>query len=656
MSKKSNITTTLFAPAIRTATVLLLMVSGLLTAMSANISSPRSTPDERHHYSYIKHVADNFWRFPPDLSAIYTASSNLKRPPDRNHLSHPPLYYYLMAVAYKTLEPDRQFPELIKELDVYGGVSSQAVIPALRAASLIFVILHLYGFYLLISFLIKERVIHQWLSVPIVLLTQFVPGFIYIGGSLNNDVLAMAIWPFLVLYACRYSIHSQSKDFWKSIIAIFAALLTKATLWMACLIIGLFVCYLFLKRAYLYRSNYRIFLSSALKTGHFGLPLMAFILISLSALHFGNNIILYNSLQPGTAQIYDIPKIELTSFKFEQNPELIPKTSLLEIIRGVLVGFRSLTGIMGHSDRIFRSNYEMLGYLFFTTLFLLSLIGLFHSRTLIISDIKIRILLLFIFTFLSFAILHIYKSYESFYRIAYFGTQGRYYIGYFELLVLGSVGIAFYSLRTLTRHNIISWLVSSLLLLCLFFILFNPLFYFRNSLEYYHRAEIPELIHATLKETNYRPLEYSSFWPSRQLAGRGYKKRSSDGLTDYYRFAWKNSTLAGSIEIDPKHCLSVKLWVRGDRAYSQDAQIGLGIVEAGSKPTRSDVQSIIEVSRKIEIKDAKLTVPAHIAKPTLFVRGLNSHSEQLANSPIHAIWPRMRLVYLLGVFYKATPC
>ena len=191
--------------------MLVLFASASLYVLSAYLASPRSMPDERHHYALTKYLAEHPTAFPVPYHEVWT-----DREGDHNHLGHPPLYYYTMAFFYRAFAITKDLTFIGRAQDTYGRFSSSHVIPLLRSISILLSVLGLIGIFYLLEFLVQHFQLPPWAAVIAALLFSFIPGFSYIGGALNNDVLTMTFWPFVVLSVLQFIVFQNFAYFWKS--------------------------------------------------------------------------------------------------------------------------------------------------------------------------------------------------------------------------------------------------------------------------------------------------------------------------------------------------------------------------------------------------------------------------------------------------------
>ncbi len=666
----------------------ILVVAALLTSLSGSIASPRTAPDERHHYSYIKYVADHFGEFPIDYASMFT-----DRPTDPNHLKHPPLYYYLLAGVYLLVEPDRQFTEVGRECVPYGSrETSRVIIPVLRSASQFLAFVGLLGVYLLVRHFVRIGLLHAWLAVPATALMVLPPVSLYTGGSLNNDVMLLTLWPYITLYCSRYFLEGDRQAFWVSVFLLAAGVLSKATLWMFVLGFGLLLCgRLFWEVRGRWRAGRLQQLPAPTapvpqlrdRAGLFAWRIAAIALCVVVIIHLGTNLARYGAVQPSYSRVHDIAKERSKFYQVPADGHIPPKsyTEMAELCATNIL--RSTNGILGHAERLYRHNNRQIAYLFGVSLLLVfaSSFGFFlrarpvtstasravpgpapcpHRRDGGATGAKLLVgayLVLVAVYFLYF----VYRNHHAYHTINRYAAHGRYFFGYLQLLILSMFIMAGSRRRGGGRiRAALHWGPASVGLLGLFVVLFDPFCYTRRTVEFYLRSDMPTVIAERLEVEGFAKVEIDRSWP-RKLLAKGYRKRPKNRLPSYHRLHWRGSTLAGEIDVSGVEgdVLEVLLWVRGDTAFGEDARLGVGICEVIEKGNRTSpdsaaLRATVEADDTIETYRVCIPLTASdIGRRLVFVRLLNQAAVD-EGSFLGRWWPRTRSPAVFGVYYRLT--
>ncbi|MBW1743029.1 MAG: glycosyltransferase family 39 protein [Deltaproteobacteria bacterium] len=638
------------------ALALILVVAGVITSVSGVLQSPRTPPDERHHYSYIKYVSEHFGQFPVDLASIYT-----DREGDPNHLMHPPLYYYMMATCYRIIRPTKDFTSVGRELDRYGMYSSGVVIPILRAVSQLLVLGGLLGVFLLVNFLVSNCRLNPWLALIGAALTTLVPAFTYIGGALNNDALVLGLWPFVVLSALEFYFYEKARYFWKAMLFSSLAVLTKATMWV--LVVGAILLVVtrlipvlktqgvsFFKpwKETIYRQRNDVWPE---QTWLFLGLLSACLVIGV----LGGNYLRYGSVQPRYSEVFNIALEESKSYKAEGRLDEIRAATYWDVVSIAAERvMKSTAGIVGHKERVYPYNPKRLVNVFAASVILLLVCGAGYVTN---SRVRLRekfVAILFVLIPILVWLVFVQRSYNNYKTIGYFGAHGRYFVGYLHILVFGlfiMAGNAMYRLRVLRYvHRAMLYLA----ILGLALVLLRPFAYVHASSEVYKRAEIAMRVNETLVADGFKKLEMEWANPAKALrspTSKGY-------LKPHYILGWHNTTIAGKIDIVPEaSVLRIKIWAKGSTELGEQSQLRVGL---GSLSKMDPVTIVLDESfsdtqlrEDIDVYDATLRVPVRGSEKMLYVRFLNHRVK--TKTGLERLWTMTRVPKLFGVFYKFEP-
>jgi hypothetical protein len=472
----------------------ILLLSFLISALGSAVLSPRGAPDERHHYSYVKYVAEHPFEFPPRFENMRTDYG------DPNHLVHPPLYYQLMAIPYAFLDVDRQL-EAISETDEFGGLTSEAVIPPLRAASLVLVAVHLVGVFVLLAYLVRAGMLPAWGAIVAAACLGLVPAFTYVAGTLNNDVLALALWPYLALSVIRYVYEGDRTYAYVAVMVGAAAILTKATLWVLVVISAFAVVGAIATRAYRGgRARATRAIGDAFRRlwvvirpespGQRVLFLVSVISAGIAISYLLAMEMRYGSVQPGYTTVYGLPPEES---KFRNIPEggIVAKTPLEFAMWASALLFRSLFGVLGQHERIYPPDPEFLTQLLMALAVLglvLAVIRAFRHRR--DSDRRDWIMIGLMLPALVFLGVFLLRAYVSYHRVGHFGAQGRYLIGYIDLWVVGLIGLSWMAIRRAKSawSTVLAIVAAAAIAFTLVWLFVDPLFYLSQTSEIGNRV------------------------------------------------------------------------------------------------------------------------------------------------------------------------
>lgn len=637
-----------------TGVVVILLLSGLMTALSSAVVSPRSAPDERHHYAYVKHVANQPLQFPPRLEQIRTDLG------DPNHLIHPPLYYQLMAIPYALLDVERQLTELGRELDRYGMVSSTVAIPALRSASLLFAALHLVGLYLLIRDLVITGTMPAWGGVLAAACSALVPGFIFIAGTLNNDVLAMAVWPFLVLATIRFLREGNYVDVCLATALTAIAILTKATLWLLALCCAAAVVVRLVmfagqarerRLSEIARSVWTRFAPTTLREWMLFASVFVAVLAALVVL--ADRLIRYDSLQPPYHVVFGIP---IEESKFHRMPEGgFEERSPLEFVDLYFpLAMRSLFGVVGHDERLFSPHPERLGEALMALSVLAVLVTLWRLVRLP-RDAAGWLAAGMLGVSLLYVILLLTMAFESYERYGHFGVHGRYFIGYLDLWILGLVIVL-----GRARETAGSWwgrtatrLLSSVVAAVLALLFVHPFYYLSRTTEFHARAGIPRRIKTEASDRGLTLVALEPVAPTQFV--RGGRRHAKDLLPNpRFVMAWRGSRLVGTVDTGGGSCVEVWLYGIGERAWGENSKLAVRLAPGVDEESPPCADAVLELPPRPEVVRSVLAAP-QLERSVLIVEARNVR----APARWHLLdkwWLRSRVPHLFAVYAGPAVC
>lgn len=641
----------------------LLVLASLLSCLSGVVATAGLAPDENAHYGYIKHLADHYGEFPIDYANMFLYSRE-----HPNTATHPPLYYYILATAYRVLQPNRHFTEIVREKDRYSsGISRSSVVPILRTVSWLLAGVGLLGVYRLMRYFIRVELLRPGLAVVAVAMFSFIPAYFYIAGVLNNDVAVFMLWPFIVLYSTKYYLTGRWSSFWKAVFVLAAGILSKGTFWLFVMgFAGLILARLALDlRNKGLRGWWRNFAGAGgpRRGPRRYLSMSAWALLGLAmtaaaVIHVTTNLTRYGQLHPDARNIHKTPDGRSLLPPLPP-PGLYPHKSFHRI--GEMAASRLLTtttGFLSHAENLFHPNHAGLVPLFRVLLGVsfLSVCGFLFGR---FTERRLKTLVLvYVAIVVAYYVLYVYVQYKGWPRAGHVTAQGRYFIGYTHLMVLLLFVMASQQLfqgshARRAAKNAVFWPCVCVL----FLILCDPLFYLRNTLESYRRAGIEEIVKTDLRSRGFERVPISLWAPQGLFADYGRQADRAD-----YRLAHPASTIGGEICIPASGCgdLEVVVWARGDEALNEKARLGIGLREpsAGedrSSPDAEEVRRLVEAGEEIEVYTTRIPI-AELAgsRRLLFVRLMNQpvFESRLMNE----IWPRTRSVILYGLYYRLVGC
>jgi hypothetical protein len=653
----------------------LLVVAALLTCLSGVVATPGTTPDEDEHYAYIKHLADHYGEFPIDYANMFLYSRD-----HPNTATHPPLYYYILATAYRALQPNRHFTEIAREKDLYSsGISRSSVVPILRAVSWFLVFLGLLGVHRLTRYYIRASLLRPWLAVLAVALFSFIPAYTYVAGSLNNDVAVLMLWPFIVLYSTKYYLTGRWTPFWKAVFVLAAGILAKGTFW--CFVLG-FAALVVARFALDLRARFSPLRSHAPRedvneprpangepdrprrrsaSGVLAAlvwPLLGLAMAAAAVTHVSSNLTRYGQLHPDARTIHRTPDGRSLVPPPPGAGQHSPK-SYLHIGERVAFGLlASTSGFLGHTEHCSPRNSPALVPLFrvSSTAAFLVLCGFFFDRS---RRRRTKAFLLVCFaSIVGYYLFYIYVQYRGWPAVGTVTAQGRYFIGYLHLavlmlFVLASQQLNNGSLLKRAARNVVFWPC----VVVLFMILCHPLFYLRNTMESYRKAGIEEIVKTELRAQGFEQLPISRWMPKDLFSDCGRQEYAPS-----YGLAYPDSTIGGEVVFpaDGDHALEVAVWAQGDEALGEKAWLGISLfapeaVDAQPASDSFSLQHTVDVGEEIEVYRTYVPLAGPNApRESLYVRLLNQPVFQ--SRAIKWIWPRTRKVTIFGLYYRFVGC
>lgn len=560
---------------VRTATIVVLATSFLISIYVALTAEPRSGPDERHHYSRIQYTARHPMQFPPRLESLETQG-------EPNHLMHPPLYYTLMAFAYHSLRVDQILTPLGVEFDSGGQVSGVAASRALRSFSLILTAVHLLGMYAVVVALRQRDLISGLGSLFVLATATLLPAQTYIAGVLNNDVLGLALYPLLLLTTLRLTERRGLAEVAQFVTVVSAIGLTKATLWPLALAAALTVVCFHLVLVHLGDRHEDQATRGNRVVGHAGASAPAWLILALgsaavTAAYFTLMLFQYGSLQPNFADVYGLSAEERQRKFFVGPPDDPMSRGQLGMARLVFVA-RSSIGILSHTARIYHLWPEVLVVVFFLGS-ILAISGTYfvvspwRSENTLSSRLHVNgrtaFYLFNAITPLFFALFFALRNYDGYLESGYFAGQGRYFLGY---LALWAIAIA------MASHAFVKSCLGNLILagrlrpvlagvgvtaLFGFIWAIQPALYLQSPQAPLSRQmAVESRLESELLARDYSAVRVAPVSPDRF--------RNSDSLA----MNWRNSRAEAHIIVNgDESCLSFVLMARGDTKQGEPSRL-----------------------------------------------------------------------------------
>lgn len=296
-----------------------LLLVAWLSSVWCGLSAPAgSPPDESHHAAVVRHLIEDPLDFPLTYHRIFTNG-------EPNHLGHPPLFYALAAAWW--------------HLSHFGDVPTSDVqlIGQVRPVAWLLVLAGYVG----VLVLLQRCCLLGWLrprwALVFVAITAFVPSSNFVGGVLNNDVMAFVVWPWLTLAFVGWRTTEQRKGFWQALIWVGVAVLSKSTLWPLA----------FASFGWLMTDWRRLLQWRA--AGWWRLALLALLAVGC-VVQLSSNVVRYGALQPDLAQIYGMPP-EQTDF-FQANAVRGWAMPLLVAATMAHDGVVTTRGVLTHHEKL----------------------------------------------------------------------------------------------------------------------------------------------------------------------------------------------------------------------------------------------------------------------------------------------------------------
>lgn len=592
---------TVMPPTVSYVVIGVLVVSGLLSALTAGILPSGGGPDEHAHYSYTQHLARDPLPFPPRFEDIYTGDDT--RP---NHLVHPPAYHYVMAISYLTLRIDDQLTSVGREADQHGGVTATAMIPALRMASLPLVAVHLLGLYQLLGLLVRRRIIPAWTTIPLAAASSWAPAVIFISGTLNNDVLLRALWPWIAFVVMQYAFTGRLTYLWSSVTLVSLGVLTKGTFWPFAIVAAATCLVVLGKRGISgFRTALRQHANSANQTWLSQLPLVTAVAVaSLTIWYLVSMLFRYGSPQPSYATVFGIPITESQFYRASvaSRGDHSVTTSAAAIKAGIEDVVGSFVGVLGQHERILPADAgpETLLLASLSVMSLaLAIWGLQPSRRSARSLTGAAL----IGTALVFAVTYVTRSWRTFQVLGNFGAQGRYLIGYIDAWLLGSVALGWHYVSTrrsrVSRLSATSVLVA-LMVICVM-VLARPMHYFANSLQVHDRAGVDQVVRSSAEEASLNQLDFEAA-PASAATSIPASRSGRILPADSWALPNAEAVIVAQLPRDAigGDCLLVRLHSRSDGG----GQVEIGIEAEGAQgPVIENTSLVLEMPDGVDVVD-----------------------------------------------------
>ena len=628
--------------------LVLLAASGVITTLNGTIAAPGTLPDEKHHFAYIQYVAEHFGEFPVAYRNIFTDF-----PGNPNHLIHPPLYYYLMALPYLWLDPLRDYPALGEELSGPGiNAAALVAIPVLRVFSRCLVLLGLYGSFRFLVFLVGVGLLRPWSALVATALISFVPAFLYTGAGLNNDALSLALWPFLAVCCLGFFLQGRRDLLWPSVFLIGACVLTKATLWFMALVFG---CLVLWRAGTAIRQNGLRFLfpwagaaskTRAIVASAWGC--MAMLMALTVCIHLVSNLLRYDRLQPSYTGVFNLRPEETP---FYRSPEGVRKSTFQIAAHCATQAMMTTTGFVGHREAFFREHPNRQVLLLFLAVALLLLSG---GRALFSEGVQKRQRLMVgvsfgmgagFFLLLVFHNLEIYRIYNS------VASPGRYLIGYLQLILIGLVVISSLAFRSIPRRFESRQVGVGAGLLLLFWLFFDPFIFIKNTGEFYRQAEIYKSVERLLSQQGFEELYIDASWPPDILTGVESKKNTF-GRERTFLIPTPGIALGGTLKHSQNFVsgLELAIWAMGGELSGNEALLGVGLFGPDTSWEEAPILASLALPQRLDVRYVTLSPPEDFLATGIFLKyvGPRGRSVPFFQRPmVQNLGPR-----ITGVFYR----
>ncbi|MBD0414202.1 glycosyltransferase family 39 protein [Oryzicola mucosus] len=581
----------------------ILLFSALLVDIYSAMTPVGKSPDERHHFAYAYGIYEQ------GLTPFFDRKAILTDGKDPNHLRHPPGYYFILASAMALLDIDKDFSGNGLSSTQYSGSLKNAAIQPLRAISLALYAVHLLGLYLLVNYLVRRKLVSGWAAVAATALVVFIPSRMHLAGAVNNDTLAMAVWPFLALYGTKTLLEPSLATLLKFAIAATVAALTKLTLAIVVLpFAGAIMLFQLLRfdplgfQPQLRFWWYEIRRSRLREAGLFAVFAVLFV---FAAAYYGNTYAKFGSVNPTYTQIYNLPD-EDNKFRVERTKE----RSWGAIAEDVVVSsWRTTTGAFGHEHLYVDANVT-------TELVLVTLAFLLALGAVVLSWIyrknsdlrRLLIPLVYLAVPPLFWLIWINWNVGNYALNGRLGTQGRYTIGALEVGILG-VFLAWGALQAsgVGRLRLIGTVGASAVFIMLAPVFIKPLFYARMNEHLYFAANMPSLVAKNLASDGFSKITLKAAEPS-GFVKTGYMESSRRTLhKDYFILSPNQARVIGAVpKIDTAKFkgLEVAVWAR---AGSRPSELQLSLRDIAG--TTEPASEVLKLSGHISVTSHCFSIP-----------------------------------------------
>lgn len=565
----------------------LLTASALLVAIYGAVTPAGKSPDERHHFAYAYGIYEQ------GLTPFFDRKAILTDGKDLNHLRHPPGYYLVLAAAMAALNIDKDYDGAGLSKVQLSNALKKAAFQPLRAVSIGFYALHLLGLYLLVTYLVERRLLSSWAGIAATALVVFIPSRMHIAGTVNNDTMAIAVWPFLALYGTKTILEPSLSTLLKFAIAATIAALTKLTLAIVALpfTAAILVFQIFRVQPFGFEPKLRFWWEQirSVRLRDAGLFTLFILLFAYGAAYYGNTLVKYGSVNPTYTQIYGVPDAD-NKFRVEGRKE----RSWVSIADDVVTGsWRTTTGTFGHDHLYANANIATELSLVAAALFS-AFVALFLSagfrlttdpRNAAISATYLAVPAIFWLVWINWNV-------GNWAFNGKLGNQGRYTIGALELGIFG-IFLAWSLIHQSSRRefNRVGLVGLALVFALLAPVFFKPLFYANQNEHLYFAGSIPKLTTQNLRSEGFRRINLSGLEPKR-LAKSGFVATSRRSLhTNYFVMAPDKAMVAGPAQrIDQQKFKAVEIAVWA-RAGSRPTDFRLSVRDT-AKRTNPVVQTI----------------------------------------------------------------
>lgn len=550
--------------------VAMLFLSGILVSVYSATTPIARSPDERHHFAYAYGI------YKQNLNPLFDRSLILSDGDDLNHLRHPPAYYFIIASAMYFLDIDKDFRNLGVPPAEYEAALSRSSIPVLRKISIFLYFISLFGVYKLITLLTKFKFVSGFHSILVASLILYIPSRLHIAGTVNNDALVVAVWPYMAYYCIKSVIYRNPSSTLLLLTTSMIGVLTKVTMLIVAFpLVIIVLLFLSMKicsgRQNIYEhirkwkneiSNNRLSSIAVLS--------IFMIILSYFSVYFVTSLIKYGSINPTYTQIYQISdddnkfKIDLSD---EEKHARFPRW--IDMATSVIISsWRTTTGVFGHGYLYVESDIRIELILIITAVF----ISLLNVVFIVIFGKQRKFITLSIsLTFISIPILFYYVwidwNWSNWATNGRIGVQGRYTIGAVELGLIG-VFVTWSGWRLHPRHLVRAGgaLGGALIFLFLAPALFKPLLYARMNEHLYFSSNMPRTVERFLKEGGYSKLELVPVSPPSMVRNSFVGEAKDSGHKNFFRILSARAKFSAKLKSDglgARQAVSLAVWTRG---------------------------------------------------------------------------------------------